>query len=266
MNTAHPSSEVPIEVPPVREVQPQAVLRWLALGWRDMRASGAASLLHGAIVCAGGIMLDVILLGFWELLPGAITGFVLIGPFLATGLYAMSKRLEAGAQPSFDDVLQAWGHGGKCLFRFTLILILAGTAWVLFSVAMFHFFIEAKIEEPLDFLRYVLTQQESLFLLWTLLGGLGTALAFAVTVITVPLLIDRNVNTWLAIRTSVRAVSENPVTMVLWAITIMLLTGLSFLTLMLGFLVLYPLMGHASWHVYRELVDPSALPEHATAG
>ena len=263
MNNAHTSSEVPIEVPPVREVPPQAVFRWLALGWRDMRTAGAASLLHGAIVSAGGIMLDVILLGFWELLPGAVTGFVLIGPFLATGLYAMSKQLENGEQPSFDDVLRAWGHGGKCLFRFTLILILAGTAWVMFTVALFHFFIQVEIEQPLDLLRYVLTQQDKLFLLWTLLGGLGAALAFAVTVITIPLLIDRDVNTWLAVRTSVRAVGNNPFTMVLWAITIMLLTGLSFLTLMLGFLVLYPLMGHASWHVYRDLVDASALPAHA---
>jgi uncharacterized membrane protein len=107
-----------------------------------------------------------------------------------------------------------------------------------------------------------LTQQDDLFALWTILGGLYAAVTFAITVVTMPLLTDRDVNSWVAVRTSIRAVSENPVTMVTWAMVIMALTGISFITGMLGFLFLYPLMGHASWHVYRELVDASALPTY----
>jgi uncharacterized membrane protein len=85
---------------------------------------------------------------------------------------------------------------------------------------------------------------------------------FAITVVTMPLLADRDVNSWVALQTSIRAVSENPITMVAWAMVIMILTAISFVTGMLGFLLLYPLMGHASWHVYRELVDASELPSY----
>ena len=96
------------------------------------------------------------------------------------------------------------------------------------------------------------------------LFGLYAAVTFAITVVTMPLLTDRDVNSWVALQTSIRAVSENPVTMVAWAMVIMALTGISFITGMLGFLFLYPLMGHASWHVYRELVDASELPTYTT--
>lgn len=257
---------VPIALPPVRQAPPTAVFKWLRMGWQDMLRAGKPSLLHGVIVSLFSLVLTFMLLIFWQLLPGALSGFILTGPILATGLYALSRRLGEGVQPGLGDVVDAWRHASRCLFRFSLLLLAAATAWVAFSVLMFHWFIRVPIDTPIDFLRYLLTQQDSLFLLWTLLGGLGTALAFAITVITVPLLVDRDVNTWLGIRTSVRAVGENPITMLLWALSILVLTGLSFLTGMLGFVVLYPLLGHASWHAYRELVDAQDLPSHDQPG
>ena len=95
--------------------------------------------------------------------------------------------------------------------------------------------------------------------LWTVLAGLVAAVIFAVTVVTVPMLVDRNVTTPLAIRTSVRAVAGSPVTMTVWALVILLASAFSVATLMIGFIVLYPVMGHASWHAYREVVDVSGL-------
>jgi uncharacterized membrane protein len=97
-------------------------------------------------------------------------------------------------------------------------------------------------------------------MLWTILGALGSALAFSVTVVTLPLIVDREIDMKRAILTSIKAVGDNPVTMLWWAMVIMFITGLSFLTGMLGFIVLYPLLGHASWHAYRDVVDASALP------
>ena len=92
-----------------------------------------------------------------------------------------------------------------------------------------------------------------------ILGGLGAALVFALTVVSVPLLVDRDVDTPTALMTSIRAVGENPVAMGWWAVFILVATGLSVITLMFGFIVLYPVMGHASWHVYRDLVDAAKL-------
>ena len=130
---------------------------------------------------------------------------------------------------------------------------------------MFHFFIDTAVTQPLDFLRYVVTQDDKLFLLWTILGGLGSALVFSITVVSIPFLVERDVSTKQAVLTSVRAVGQNPITMLWWAMVILLITGLSFITFMLGFVVLYPLLGHASWHVYRDLVDVKGFPLRTAA-
>jgi len=248
------------KLPPVREVDANAPLRWLKLGWADFKKAGMPSLVHGVIVTIVSLTIIAITLVYWQLLPGAISGFVLTGPFLATGLYALSRRLESGQSVSFKDAINAWRNGSRCLLVFSFLLVLAATAWVIFSMVMFKFFITASITTPVDFLRYVLTQNDLHFMLWTILGALGSALAFSITVVSLPLLVERDVNTKLAIRTSIRAVGNNPITMLWWAMIIMLITGVSFLTGMLGFIILYPLLGHASWHVYRDVVDASDLP------
>jgi uncharacterized membrane protein len=252
----------PLESVPIKSVQPAAILRWLTMGWHDMRVAGRLSLFHGLLVTLISIAITALSLVYWQILPGAITGFVIIGPFLATGLYTLSFRIEQKRAVSMQDILHAWKLGGRCLFVLGLLLVLAGSAWVAFSLLMFHLFIDVEINHPLDFLRYVLTQDNGMFMLWTILGGLGSALAFAVTVGAMPLLVERNIDTPNAVLISVRAVGDNPVAMVLWAMTILLITGLSLATLMLGFIVLYPLLGHASWHAYRDLMDTESLPLH----
>lgn len=245
--------------PSIREVTPAAIGGWLRLGWRDFRQAGWPSLLHGLLVSGMSLIIVQIALLFWPLLPGAVTGFLVVGPILATGLYALSKRLEQGLPTSCWDVFNAWRHATRCLLRFGLLLVFVATAWVLVSVVLFHYFVDVEIASTLDFLRYVIQQDDSVFLLWTLLAGLVAAVTFAVTVVSVPLLVDRDVTTPVALATSVRAVAENPVTMAVWALFILLATGFSIATFMVGFIVLYPVMGHASWHAYREVVDASGL-------
>jgi uncharacterized membrane protein len=248
-----------IEPPSVRQVSPAHVLRWLKLGWRDFVRAGWPSFLHGLIVFIASIGIVQIALLFWPLLPGAVSGFVLVGPILATGLYALSQRLEQEKTPRFKDAVTAWRRGSKCLFRFGILLVFAGAAWVAVTAVLFHFFVKAEISQPQAFLHYVLVQNEQHFFLWAILGGLGAALVFGLTVVSVPLLLDRDIDTRTALLTSMRAVGDNPVTMLLWALFILVATGFSIITLMLGFVVLYPVMGHASWHVYRDLVDAQGL-------
>ena len=249
-------------LPPVRAVEPERVFRWLKLGARDIRSAPLQSLMHGVIVVLISAAILLATQMQWQLVMIAASCFLFTGPFLATGLYAVSHSLEDGQKPNFSKAIHAWQHGCKCLFRFGLLLLLTCAAWAAISLLLFYLFVNVQIADPKDFMRYVLTQHDGLFLLWLVSGGLISALAFSITVITMPLMVDKNVNTWVAIRTSVRAVGENPFTMVWWASAILLLTGLSFATGLLGFLVLYPLMGHASWHVYRDLVDTSSLPSY----
>jgi uncharacterized membrane protein len=234
---------------------------WLAAGMRDLARAPGPSLLHGLVVALAGIGILAISMHAWPLLPGAFSGFVLIAPILATGLYELSRRLEQGEEPTLAHVFGAWARGTRPLVWMGLGLALAATLWVLVSAVLVALFVHAPITGVREFLRVVVVGEGSnLFPLWLTLGGVGASVVFAATVVSVPLLLDREITLGAALATSVRAVGENPVTMALWASLIMLLTFASMATFMLGFAVTIPVIGHATWHVYRDVVDASALP------
>ncbi len=260
------SSEHPADTPliPVREVPVSQALRWLVLGWRDLARTPFASLLHGAAVTIGGWIILAITLRYWYLLPGAFSGFLLVGPILATGLYALSRDLEHGERPGMREVIAAWRRGTRPLVWLGLMLVLAGTAWVLVSAILFGLFVDAPTTGIDSVLRHIVLSEGSfLFPVWITLGGFGAALVFAATVVSAPMLLDRDVDMVTAILTSIRAVGANPITMVLWASIIMVATGVALLTLMLGFIFVIPVIGHATWHAYRDVVDASGLPVRA---
>jgi uncharacterized membrane protein len=234
---------------------------WLSAGMRDLALAPGPSLLHGLVVAVAGIAILAISVHAWPLLPGAFSGFVLIAPILATGLYELSRRIEMRDEPTLAHVVDAWRRGTRPLVWLGLGLALAATLWVLVSAVLVALFVHAPITGLREFLRLVVVGEGSnLFPLWLTLGGVGAAVVFAATVVSVPLLLDREIGLGAALATSVRAVGENPVTMALWAAIIMLLTFLSMATFMLGFAITIPVIGHATWHAYRDVVDASALP------
>ena len=249
---------------PVRRVPVTAPLRWLALGWRDFTRAPGASLFHGVLVFLGGLAILAVTARFWYLLPGAFSGFLLVGPILATGLYELSRRLERGERATLVEAAGAWRRGTRPLVWLGLILVLAGTLWVLVSALLFALFVKAPITGVESVLRHViLSEGSNLFPVWITLGGIGAALVFAVTVVSAPLLLERDVDMLSALVTSVRAVGENPLAMAFWATLIMIATGLSLATFMLGFVIAIPVVGHATWHAYREVVDAAGLPPRA---
>ncbi len=268
-----PSSAAPGTI---RTVSLDCPLRWLAQGWRDSLRCGAVSFAHGLVlVLFGQLLLLVAHHQFW-LLAGAFSGLLVVGPVLATGLYALSRAVERGETTSWRLVLQTWlswrRHGssrdGKDwrLVRFGLLLGLAGTGWVLTSAALITLLSPVPIQQPLDFLRHVvLARDHWLFELWLALGGLMVAPIFASSAVALPLLLDRRVSVLQAVITSWEAVLRNPLPLALWAALIMGLTLLGLLTALLGLIVVMPVLGHASWHAYRELVDASAWPERTAA-
>jgi len=256
----------------VRTVDLLAPLHWLALGWHDLARGGWLSLLHGAALAAFGLLL--LLIGhdrFW-LLAGAFSGFLVVAPVLATSLYAISRALAHGRVVHLQLLIDTWlswqqsrfseRAGYWCMVRFGLLLALAGTGWVMTSAALITLMTGASIHAPIDFLRLVVLSRDSyLFETWLLMGGVLAAPIFASSVVSMPLLLDRRVNVMQAVLTSWRVVMANPAPMAVWAALIMLLVLLGFATALLGLVVLVPLLGHASWHAYRALVDAHNLPE-----
>lgn len=261
-----------LELPVIRTIRLDQPWRWLVRGAQDMRRGGWLSLAHGVAFSAlGGLMLLLAGDRFW-LLAGAFSGFLVVAPVLATGLYAISRALERDEVVNLQLILRTWTRwqysryavqgGYWSLVRFGLLLALAGTGWVLTSAALITLLAAQPVNTPIDFLRHVvLAREHYLFELWMTMGGLMAAPIFASSVISMPLLLDRRVDVLQAVLTSWQAVLTNPLPLALWAALLMGLTVLGLGTLLLGLIVVLPILGHASWHAYRDLVDASALPE-----
>ncbi len=246
----------------VRQIPVLRPLAWLARGWADLVACPMPGLLHGLVLALfGGLLFWVARQKFW-LLAGAFSGFLLVAPILATGLYAVSRSIAAGERATLRTAIAAWRPRDGRLVVFGLLLALAGTGWVITSASLIYGFAPQPIHTPEDFLRHVvLAEQGSLFEIWLGLGAVLTAPVFASSVVAIPLLLDRQIGVLGAVFTSWRVVLEHPLPMALWAALILALTGLGIVTLLLGLIVIAPWLAHASWHAYVDLVDAAARSE-----
>ena len=259
--------------PRIRSITLLQPLQWLALAWRDMARCGWVSFAHGLVLALLGWAILLLAHDKFWLLAGAFSGFLMIAPVLATSLYALSRALERGEQANFALVIKVWtswqqSHANKwgndywALVQFGSLLGLAALGWVLTSAAFVTLLTPVPIHSPLEFVRYVMLAKDGyVFELWLGLGGLLAAPMFASSAVAIPLLLDRRVTLKQAVLTSWRTVLENPLPMAFWAFLIMAFTLLGFASLLLGLIAFIPMLGHASWHAYRDLVDVSGLPE-----
>jgi uncharacterized membrane protein len=248
-----------IAAAPVRVLPAERPLFWLAMGWRDFLRAPLPSLVHGLIFVIAGAVIVAIGWGRYELLAGAFSGFLLVAPMLVAGLYEVSRRLARGERPTMRDVIRVWIEGGACMVRMGFLLALLGTLWVGLSTMIIVGLGGMKGAGIGDFMRdFVLSPNWLPFLLWLVAGGIFAAVVFGISVVSVPMLLDRDVNLPTAALTSVRVVGTNPVPMVLWAALVMMLTLLG-IALVLPMLVVVPVLGHATWHAYSDSVDSSHL-------
>ena len=264
-----PSSPLAPRVKTIGMMQP---LIWLVLAWRDIAKSGWLSILHGVALSAIGIAIVAVARHRFWLLAGALSGFMVVAPVLATSLYALSRAIERHEKPNFSVVLKTWlnwqhSHFNKwdndywCMLQFGALLALAATGWVLTSAALITLLAPVPINTPMDFVQHVMLAPDGwLFEIWLALGGVMAAPMFASSVVAMPLLLDRRVTLVQAVLTSWQTVLANPLPLALWASIIMVFTLLGLGSLLVGLIPVLPMLGHASWHAYRDLVDASALP------
>lgn len=248
-------------LPPLPDLKPVSLDRsttWLERGFRDFAAHPGIGLAYGSVFALLGWLLTFGLaqFGMGSLILPLAAGFMLVAPFLAVGLYEVSRRREAGEPVTLRKAVMALGRNHQ-MADMGLVLLLAFFAWFQLAMIIFALFFGGR-PPALDafFSQVVLAPQGPAFLMvGTLVGGAVAALVFALSVVSMPMLLDRReVNALTAMRTSLRAVWLNRMNMIGWAATLATLGVLGVSALFVGLAVTLPVAAHASWHAYRDLV------------
>jgi uncharacterized membrane protein len=243
--------------PAVRTIRADAPVRWLKRGLADLRAAPLASLFYGVVLALMGVVIGRFFgQAAYEL--AFVTGFLLVAPFLAMGLYDISRRRERGETVRLAPTLTAWRANVPAIGFYALILALLMAVWIRVSVVVVALFFEGGMPNVQTLVRDILTSESGLFFLFAYAAaGAGFALlVFATSVVSLPMLLEREkMDTLTAMISSFNAVRLNFWPMVLWALLIVLLTAIGFATLYLGLIVVLPVIGHATWHAYREVIE-----------
>lgn len=257
---AHDHRNLPDDIPEPGRIALSDLSGALTLGWRDFRRAPAFGLMFSAFYVLGGWALASVAFASgqdWWLIP-FVVGFPLIAPFAAVGLYEVSRRIEAGEPLDTGRVLRVvFAQRNRQIPSMAMVILLMFMFWVFVAHTVFALFMGLSALTNITSSPEVLLQGRGLvmLLLGTAIGAGFAAVLFSFTVIGLPLLLDREVDFISAIITSCRAVAENPGVMAAWAALIAAWLFLAILPAFLGLLVVLPVLGHASWHVYRRVMD-----------
>jgi uncharacterized membrane protein len=241
----------------IRSVSWDRPIHWLDAGWHDLRRMPLESLSIGLLFALIGYCLFFFAAGQAVFLLAALSGFLLVAPLLAVVFYELSRRLAQGASIDLDAVFGAIKRRWQPIALFGGLLALFFAAWLRLSATLFAYLLGDSGAYSFGALAqevFLSDRHPLLLLFWLGSGGILAALSFVVSVVSVPLLLERDVAIDQAIATSLSAVAANVLPMLLWAWLILLLTLCGFATLLLGLAFTMPLLGHASWHAYRELL------------
>ncbi len=257
MTTLEPSRPAPVVLaPPLRASDLTAALK---AGWGDFKAQPQFGLFFAAIFTVSGILLTYLLAMRGEmawLIPAA-AGFPILAPFVAVGLYEVSRRRELGLAPSWRQVLGAVrGRGDEQILSMGVLVFVAFGFWVIVAHAISAIFL-AEAGAGSESLAFLLTTQGiAMLVVGSLFGGVMALAFYAVTVISLPLLVDRDIDFLTAIATSLRMFAGNTRILLIWALIIAIALFVTIALAFVGLLVVLPVFGHATWHLYRRAVEP----------
>ena len=249
----------PDEMPEPAKIGFDAIGGSLRAGWRDFMRAPGYGLFFSAFYVLGGLVLTAVAAASgqeWWLMP-FIVGFPLVAPFAAVGLYEVSRRLEAGEPLIWREVMgTVFAQKDRQLPSMAMVVLLMFMFWVFVAHTTFALFMGVSALTNVTSSPEVLLQGRGLIMLLvgTLIGAGFAAVLFSFTVVGLPLLLDREVDFITAIITSIKAVMLNPVVLAVWGLVIAAILLAGMLPLFLGLFIALPVLGHASWHMYRQLM------------
>ena len=255
--TAQPYQPTPSEVPG-KDLLPLGLLdpwRWLRRGASDLLAAKAIGLFYGLCFWLMAAVLGAVFRNLPEYTLSIASGCLLVGPFLALGLYEVSRRRESGLRPSLALSLTCWDRHLGSMGLLVLVLIVLELLWGRASLVVFAVFFNTGMPSTTGVLQAVFNPENWEFLLvYGLVGGLFAALVYGVSVVAIPMILDRDTDAISAAITSLQVVFENPLVMLCWGLLITGLVAVALLPWGLGLVLVGPWLGHASWHAYRGTV------------
>lgn len=256
---------IPELVPPLpvpskwkRDVPAATALHWLAAGWRDLWTRPLPSLAYGLAVCAVSLLMVYAIFQMeWDyILFPALSGFMVVGPALAVGLYEKSRRLAAGEPVSLAQMILVQAKaGGQVLFIGAVLLGLM-LLWMRAAVLLYALFFGLRPFPGIDNIAAMLFTTPiglSLLAVGTLVGGLFAAFAFAISAFSIPMLLDQRKDAFTAMGSSMALVWNNLPVMLVWGALVLALFLVSLATGLLGMILVFPLLGHATWHAYSAI-------------
>lgn len=248
--------------PTIRTISIADLKDVLAKGYDDFSAMPSHAVFLCLVFPIIGLVMGGLTLGYqllWLIFP-LLVGFALVGPVAAVGLYELSRRREQGLDVSIEHALRVvrspaiWS-----IAALGVMLLMIFMAWLLAAQAIYFSLFHSLVPESvIDFVRQIFTTSEgwTLIIVGNLVGLFFAVLAFVLSVVSIPLLLDRNVGAAAAAATSIRAVLANPAPMAVWGLIVTAALALGSLPLLLGLTVVMPVLGHSTWHLYRKVVEP----------
>lgn len=256
--TMIPSVAPPLPTPNqwARPLTPADPLKWLAEGWRDFMTRPAMSLVYGLLIflISAGFVGGLIALGRDYILFPAFAGFMVIGPILAVGLYEKSRRIETGMLLHWRNLFFVRPQsGGQILFTGVLLCLLM-MVWMRAAVIIYALFFGLRPFPGLSHIAPMLFTTKvgwAMLVVGTLVGGLFAAFSFAISAFSIPMLLNERTDALTAMGSSMALVWNNLRVLLIWAAIVLAMFLASLASGMLGLIVIYPLLGHATWHAYR---------------
>ncbi|MGN6099417.1 MAG: DUF2189 domain-containing protein [Bosea sp. (in: a-proteobacteria)] len=249
---------VPLSARRRRNLPAGAALTWLGAGWRDLWRDPAPSLFYGFAVFAVSaiIVWGLFRLGLDYILFPALAGFMVMGPLLAIGLYQKSRAIERGEPISLSRMIFVRAAAGGQVWFTGAILCLLMLLWMRAAVIIYALFFGFRPFPGVNDVAAMLFGTPigwAMLLMGTVVGGLFAAFSFAISAFAIPMLLDARVDAFTAMGTSISMVFRNLSVMLAWGAIVLGLFLVTVATGLLGLIVVFPLLGHATWHSYRAI-------------